>query len=206
MSYIYVALILRLRVADNLTRKKLLVLSVTVEAANLLYAYTTLLCDAHERLARLNLVVKLFSRRTGRISAYFATVNLLSGVTTVANLATGSVSFSILALVTVTLEIVEIACNILVAEIEEQGWVQCHTTETGLEKMEPWVEEQIELLYSYAEELGEEEVSALMEQHQDGKRQHQLQRFDQKYFHLFTLNFELGTWNFMISPTFCVHF
>ena len=133
MSYIYVALILRLRVADNLTRKKLLVLSVTVEAANLFYAYATLLCDAHERLARLNLVVKLFSRRTGRISAYFATVNLLSGVTTVANLATGSVSLSILALVTVTLEIVEIASDVLVAEIEEQGWVQCHTTETGLE-------------------------------------------------------------------------
>ena len=97
MSYIYVALILRLRVADNLTRKKLLVLSVTVEAANLLYAYTTLLCDAHERLARLNLVVKLFARRAGRISAHFATVNLLSGVTAVANLATGSVSLSILA-------------------------------------------------------------------------------------------------------------
>ena len=133
MSYIYVALILRLRVADNLTRKKLLVLSVTVEAANLFYAYATLLCDAHERLARLNLVVKLFARRAGRISAHFATVNLLLGVTTVANLATGSVSFSVLALVTVALEIVEIACNILVAEIEEQGWVQCHTTETGLE-------------------------------------------------------------------------
>ena len=66
MSYIYVALILRLRVADNLTRKKLLVLSVTVETANLFYAYTTFLCDAHERLARLNLVVKLFARRAGR--------------------------------------------------------------------------------------------------------------------------------------------
>ena len=52
-----------------------------------------------------------------------------------------------------------------------------------LEKMEPRIEEQIELLHSYAEELREEEVSALMEQHQDGKRQHQLQRFDQKYFH-----------------------
>ena len=75
-----------------------------------------------------------------------------------------------------------------------------------LEEMEPRVEEQIELLYSYAEEFGEEEVSALMEQHQDGKRQHQLQRFDQKYFHLFTLNFELGTWNFMMSPISCVHF
>lgn len=133
MSYIYVALILRLRVADNLTRKEFLVLSVTVEAANLFYAYTTLLCDAHERLARLNLVVKLFARRAGRISAHFATVNLLSGVTAVANLATGSVSLSILVLVTVTLEIVEIASDILVAEIEEQGWVQCHTTETGLE-------------------------------------------------------------------------
>ena len=133
MSYIYIALILRLRVADNLTRKEFLVLSVTVEAANLFYAYTTLLCDAHERLARFNLVVKLFARRAGRISAHFATVYLLLGVTTVTNLATGSVSLSILALVTVTLEIVEIACNILVAEIEEQGWVQCYTTETGLE-------------------------------------------------------------------------
>ena len=133
MSYIYVALILRLRVADNLTRKKLLVLSVTVEAANLLYAYATLLCDARECLARLNLVVKLFARRTGSISAHFATVYLLLGVTAVANLATGSVSLSILALVTVTLEIVEIASDVLVAEIEEQGRVQCHTTETGLE-------------------------------------------------------------------------
>ena len=70
-----------------------------------------------------------------------------------------------------------------------ESWLE-HSTVSGirvlwleLEKMEPWVEEQIELLYSYAEELGEEEVSALMEQHQDGKRQHQLQRFDQKYFH-----------------------
>ena len=50
--------------------------------------------------------------------------------------------------------------------------------------MEPWIEEKIELLNSYTEEFGEEEVSALMEQHQDGKREHQLQRFDQKYFHL----------------------
>ena len=133
MSYIYVALILRLRVADNLTRKKLFVLSVTVEAANLFYAYATLLCDAHERLARLNLVVKLFARRAGRISAHFATVNLLSGVTAVANLATGSVGLSILVLVTVTLEIVEIASDILVAEIEEQGWVQGYTAETSLE-------------------------------------------------------------------------
>ena len=75
-----------------------------------------------------------------------------------------------------------------------------------LKEMEPRVEKEIELLHSYTEELGEEEVSALMEQHQDGKRQHQLQRFDQKYFHLFTLNFELGTLNFMMSPISCVHF
>ena len=34
-----------------------------------------------------------------------------------------------------------------------------------LEEMEPRVEEQIELLHSYTEEFGEEEVSALMEQH-----------------------------------------
>jgi hypothetical protein len=31
--------------------------------------------------------------------------------------------------------------------------------------MEPRVEEQIELLHSYTKEFGEEEVSALMEQH-----------------------------------------
>ena len=34
-----------------------------------------------------------------------------------------------------------------------------------LEEMEPRVEEQIELLHSYTKEFGEEEVSALMEQH-----------------------------------------
>ena len=39
-----------------------------------------------------------------------------------------------------------------------------------LEEVEPWIEEQIKLLHSYAKELGEEKVSALMEQHQDGKR------------------------------------
>ena len=33
-----------------------------------------------------------------------------------------------------------------------------------LKEMEPRVEKEIELLHSYTEELGEEEVSALMEQ------------------------------------------
>ena len=56
--------------------------------------------------------------------------------------------------------------------------------------MEPRVKEEIELLYPNSEELGEEKVTALVEQHQYGKRQHELKRLDQEYFHCFTLNCE----------------
>ena len=54
------------------------------------------------------------------------------------------------------------------AAIPNHKWYQSSWLE--LEEVEPWIEEQIELLHSYAKELGEEKVSALMEQHQDGKR------------------------------------
>ena len=66
------------------------------------------------------------------VSSHFAAVNLLSGVTTVANLAAGSIGISRFAFVGITVKAVEVACNVLVAEVEEECRVQSHTTETGL--------------------------------------------------------------------------
>ncbi len=99
----------------------------------MLYANATFVSNAHQSLASLYLVVKLLARCACGISAHFATVYLLSGIAAVANLATGCICLSILAFVSITVEIVEVTGNVLIAEVEEQGWVQGYAAETSLE-------------------------------------------------------------------------
>ena len=89
----------------------------------MLYANATFVSNAHQSLASLYLVVKLLARCACGISAHFATVYLLSGIAAVANLATGCICLSILAFVSITVEIVEVTGNVLIAEVEAQGWV-----------------------------------------------------------------------------------
>ena len=59
-----------------------------------------------------------------------------------------------------------------------------------LEQTEPRVEEEVELLDAYAKEFREEEVSALMQKHEERDSQHKLERLYKKYFHLRVLSFE----------------
>ena len=49
--------------------------------------------------------------------------------------------------------------------------------------MEVRVEEQVELLHLHARELGEEKVSALVDEHQQAQAENKLQCFYQYYFH-----------------------
>ena len=56
-----------------------------------------------------------------------------------------------------------------------------------LEEVEPWVEEEIELLHSHAEELCREHVTHFVEQHQQGDCHHELERLDEKNFHVLFL-------------------
>ena len=65
------------------------------ESADLLYSYATLFSDRTKRFAWLHLVVELLvASRQFVVSSHFAAVNLLSGVTTIANLAAGSIGIS----------------------------------------------------------------------------------------------------------------
>ena len=84
-----------LYVSDNLSYTNLLVFAVAVESADLLYSYAALFCDRTKRFAWIHLVVELLvASRQFVVSSHFAAVNLLSGVTTVANLAAGSIGIS----------------------------------------------------------------------------------------------------------------
>lgn len=84
-----------LYVSDNLSYTNLLVFAVAVESADLLYSYAALFCDRTKRFAWLHLVVELLvASRQFVVSSHFAAVNLFSGVTTVANLAAGSIGIS----------------------------------------------------------------------------------------------------------------
>ena len=84
-----------LYVSDNLSYTNLLVFAVAVESADLLYSYAALFSDRTKRFAWLHLVVELLVvSRQFVVSSHFAAVNLLSGVTTVANLAAGSIGIS----------------------------------------------------------------------------------------------------------------
>ena len=74
-----------------MTRGQLLVFLVTIEAANLVNAYTTLLGDAVEGLTILNLVVEFLGTSIGIVSAYLATVYFLTSISTISNLATSSI-------------------------------------------------------------------------------------------------------------------
>jgi len=68
------------------------------------------------------------------------------------------------------------------------GWITLLRLE--LEQTEPRVEEEVELLDTYAKEFREEEVSALMQKHEERDSQHKLERLYKKYFHLRVLSFE----------------
>lgn len=82
-----------LYVSDNLSYTNLLVFAVAVESADLLYRYATLFSDRTKRFAWLHLVVELLvASRQFVVSSHFAAVNLLFGVTTVANLAAGALA------------------------------------------------------------------------------------------------------------------
>ena len=59
-----------------------------------------------------------------------------------------------------------------------------------LEQTEPRVEEEVELLDAHSEELREEEVSALVQEHEKRDSQHELECLYKKYFHLRVLSFE----------------
>ena len=84
-----------LYVSDNLSYTNLLVFAVAVESADLLYSYATLFSDRIKRFAWLHLVVKfLVASRQLVVSSHFTAVNLFSGVTTIANLAAGSIGIS----------------------------------------------------------------------------------------------------------------
>ena len=111
---------------------QLLVFLVTIEAANLLYAYATLFGDGSQGLTILNLVVELFTH-VAVISSYSTTIHLLLGVATVAHLATSLVGIRRFESVCVAVEIIEVACNILVAEVEHQRWVEGYAAKASLE-------------------------------------------------------------------------
>ena len=84
-----------LYVSDNLSYTNLLVFAVAVESADLLYSYATLFSDRTKCFAWLHLVVELLvASRQFVVSSYFTAVNLFSGVTTIANLAAGSIGIS----------------------------------------------------------------------------------------------------------------
>ena len=55
----------------------------------------------------------------------------------------------------------------------------------GAEEVKLGIEEEVELLDTHLEELGEEEVSALMQDHQKAEAAEQLGGFDQEYIHVF---------------------
>lgn len=92
-SFFEFILLYVLYVSDNLSYTNLLVFAVAVESADLLYSYATLFSDRTKRFAWLHLVVELLvASRQFVVSSHFAAVNLLSGVTTIANLAAGALA------------------------------------------------------------------------------------------------------------------